>query len=224
MFFGPGKPWMKKAAILIDGEWFRRSLEIALKGQLPHGVTADVMYKNARLALAPDEELFRLFYYDCPPYQGKETNPIDKSTVDFRAMKKFQSRSLFLSEMKAKDFVALRLGIARNRGWTLSDSYIRRAIAGTPPNPPQANDVFLALEQKGVDMRIGIDVATLTLKRIVDRIILVSGDTDMIPAMKLARREGVQVVLVEVASPQGMSLPKHLDEDTDLCRVITPKP
>src|SRR5437773_32308 len=90
--------------------------------------------------------------------------------------------------------------------------------------PPQANDVFLALEQKGVDMRIGIDVATLTLKRIVDRIILISGDTDMIPAMKLARREGVQVVLVEVASQQGTSLSKRLDEDTDLCRIITPKP
>lgn len=40
----------------------------------------------------------------------------------------------------------------------------------------------------------GIDVATLSLKRIVDRIILISGDTDMILAMKLARREGVQVV------------------------------
>ena len=215
---------MKKAAILVDGEWFRRSLEIALKGSLPNGVTAEVMYKNALLALAKDEELFRLFYYDCPPYQGKEINPIDKSTVDFKTLKKFQARSLFLSEMKAKDFVAMRLGIARNRGWTLTDGYIRRAIAGTPPSPPQANEVFLALEQKGVDMRIGIDVATLSLKKIVERVILISGDTDMIPAMKLARREGVQVVLVEVASPQGMSLSKHLDEDTDLCRTITPRP
>ena len=114
--------------------------------------------------------------------------------------------------------------MARNRGWTLTDGYIRRAIAGTPPTPPLASDVFLALEQKGVDMRIGIDVATLTLKRIVERVILISGDTDMIPAMKLARREGAQVVLVEVLSPQGTALSKHLDEDSDLCRVITPKP
>ena len=115
---------MKKAAILVDGEWFRRSLEIALKGQLPHGVTADVLHKNALLALSPDEELFRLFYF----------------------------------------------------------------------------------------------------KRIVDRVILISGDTDMIPAMKLARREGVQVVLVDVAPAQGSSLSKALDEDTDLCRAITPVP
>ena len=85
-------------------------------------------------------------------------------------------------------------------------------------------DVFLSLEQKGVDMRIGIDVATLTLKRILDRFILVSGDTDMIPAMKLARREGVLVVLVEVVAPQAMALSKALDEDTDRVRTITPKP
>ncbi|HTX22768.1 MAG TPA: NYN domain-containing protein [Candidatus Aquilonibacter sp.] len=83
---------------------------------------------------------------------------------------------------------------------------------------PTAKDVFLSREQKGVDMRIGIDVATLSLKRIVERIILISGDTDMIPAMKLARREGVQVVLVEI----GITLSKSLDEDADLVRVLKP--
>jgi uncharacterized LabA/DUF88 family protein len=69
-------------------------------------------------------------------------------------------------------------------------------------------------------MRIGIDVATLTLKRLVDRIILISGDTDMIPAMKLARREGAQVVLIETAGP----IHKELDEDADLVRRIVPVP
>ena len=68
-------------------------------------------------------------------------------------------------------------------------------------------------------MRIGIDVATLALKRIVDRIILISGDIDMLPAMKLARREGIQVVMVEV----GCKLSSQLDEDCDLVREITPQ-
>jgi len=215
---------MKKVAILIDGEWFRRSLSDAMDGSLPNGVTADVLYRNALLALAKDEDLFRIFYYDCPPYDGKDSNPIDKTPVDFRAQAKFQARSRFLAELSTKDFIALRLGIARNRGWTLCDSYIRRAIKTTTPHPVQAADVFLALEQKGVDMRIGIDVATLTLKRIVDRIILISGDTDMIPAMKLARREGVQVVLVEVKSSKSSTLSRAMDEDADLVRLIRPVP
>lgn len=210
---------MKKVAILIDGEWFRRGLDRALKGKLPHGVTADVMYRNALLCLGAGEEVFRLFYYDCPPYEGIETNPIDQSKTDFKQLPKHQARTRFLNELKAMDYVALRLGVARQRGWTLTEAYIQKAISGRH-QPPQAGDVFLSLEQKGVDMRIGIDVATLALKGIVDRIILISGDTDMIPAMKLARREGVQVVLVEVSLP----LHKALDEDADLVRVITPVP
>jgi uncharacterized LabA/DUF88 family protein len=74
-------------------------------------------------------------------------------------------------------------------------------------------------EQKGVDMRIGIDVATLCLKRLVDRIILFSGDADMIPALKLARREGLQVYVVKM---YPWPLKHTLIEDSDGLRTITP--
>jgi uncharacterized LabA/DUF88 family protein len=82
--------------------------------------------------------------------------------------------------------------------------------------------VYFSLEQKGVDMRLGIDVATLALKKQVERIIVISGDTDKIPAIKLARREGVQVVLVALQNGAGIN--KHLIEDSDLVRTITPVP
>lgn len=213
---------MKRAAILLDGEWFRRSLNNALNGQLSNGITADVMYRNALRALAPDEDLFRLFYYDCPPYERREKNPIDKSVVDFKSGPFYQARCRFLNEFKQMDFVAMRLGIVKGRSWTLSSSYISGTIKGnvSVPNPA---DVFFSFEQKGVDMRIGIDVATLSLKKIVDRIILLSGDTDMIPAMKLARREGVQVVLAQVVNSK-INIASALDEDADLCRTLTPTP
>lgn len=45
-------------------------------------------------------------------------------------------------------------------------------------------------------MKIGLDVAWLSSKGIVERIILVIADRDFIPAMEFVRREGVQVVLV----------------------------
>jgi uncharacterized LabA/DUF88 family protein len=69
-------------------------------------------------------------------------------------------------------------------------------------------------------MRIGIDVATLALKHTVDRIILFSGDADMIPAIKLARREGVQVYLVKLGT---WALKAHLIEDADGVRSIKPE-
>ena len=49
------------------------------------------------------------------------------------------------------------------------------------------------IRQKGVDMRIGLDIANITGKKLCSKIILISGDADMIPAMKIARKEGVHV-------------------------------
>jgi uncharacterized LabA/DUF88 family protein len=54
------------------------------------------------------------------------------------------------------------------------------------------------IRQKGVDMRIGLDIASLTLKKQVQVIVLVTADSDFIPAMKFARREGAQLVIDSV--------------------------
>ncbi len=45
-------------------------------------------------------------------------------------------------------------------------------------------------------MRIGLDIATYSTNRAIDRIILLSNDTDCIPAMKHGRKAGIQIVLV----------------------------
>lgn len=55
----------------------------------------------------------------------------------------------------------------------------------------RSDDVRLSLRQKGVDMRIGIDISTIALKKQADTIILITGDSDFVPAAKVARREGV---------------------------------
>jgi uncharacterized LabA/DUF88 family protein len=215
---------MKKTAILIDAEWFRIGLQKVLGNRLGHaGVTADILYRNALLALdSSEEELYRVFYYDCPPYQGRETNPISQVAVDFSAQAKFRARTTFMNEIAKKDFVAMRLGVVRARGWTLNERWVKTTInqQAVVPQSPQAQDVYFSLEQKGVDMRLGIDVATLALKQQVERIIVISGDTDMIPAIKLARREGVQVALVALQNGAGVN--KHLIEDSDLVRTIAP--
>lgn len=53
------------------------------------------------------------------------------------------------------------------------------------------NDYMYYVKQKGVDMKIGIDIATLALKKLVQKIVLISGDSDFVPASKLARTEGI---------------------------------
>jgi uncharacterized LabA/DUF88 family protein len=97
----------------------------------------------------------------------------------------------------------------------------QKVIRGTANLPPQPSDMVPNLQQKGVDMRIGMDVAALAIKRLVERIILFSGDTDMIPAMKLARREGLQVFVVKL---DPWPLKHTLVEDSDGVRVLKPVP
>lgn len=82
------------------------------------------------------------------------------------------------------------------------------------------DDVTLDLRQKGVDMRIGLDIAALTLKRFVSTVVLVSGDSDFVPAAKLARREGMQFIL----DPLWQSINDDLFEHIDGLQSGLPKP
>ena len=52
------------------------------------------------------------------------------------------------------------------------------------PRPPSARDLVPDLEQKGVDLRIGLDIARLALRERVDIIVVVSGDSDLVPAFR----------------------------------------
>ena len=51
-------------------------------------------------------------------------------------------------------------------------------------------------------MKIGMDIASLSYKHQVDQIVLIGGDSDFVPAAKLARREGIDFIL----DPLGMTI------------------
>ena len=57
-----------------------------------------------------------------------------------------------------------------------------------------------------------------TCKRFVERIVLVTADSDFIPAMKFARREGVQVTLVTMGH---MLVKRELKVHADELRQLT---
>ena len=76
----------------------------------------------------------------------------------------------------------------------------------------QSADLKPSVMQKGVDLRIGLDIAALTLKQHVDIIVLVTGDSDFIPALKFARREGKQVFLYTLGHDVHPDLYTHADK------------
>ncbi len=60
-------------------------------------------------------------------------------------------------------------------------------------------------------MKIGVDIASLAYKKQVDQIILIAGDSDFVPAAKLARREGIDFIL----DPMGVMIRDDLFEHID---------
>lgn len=83
-----------------------------------------------------------------------------------------------------------------------------------------AADFVINVEQKGVDMKIGVDIASLAYKKQVKQIVLISGDSDFVPAAKLARREGIDFVL----DPLYTNIKPELFEHIDGLRSCTQNP
>lgn len=90
------------------------------------------------------------------------------------------------------------------------------------------DDIRLGLKQKGVDMRIGIDISSISLKKQADTMVLIAGDSDFVPAAKLARREGVEFILDSMRQSINDDLFEHIDglysafnwSDEDLKRLL----
>lgn len=77
-------------------------------------------------------------------------------------------------------------------------------------------------EQKGVDVRIGLDLAIQARQRVADVVYLVSGDDDLTEAVEEAQAHGVQVVLLAVPRNDGhpLAVSKHLLREVDRTLVI----
>ncbi|MDR3359690.1 MAG: NYN domain-containing protein [Bifidobacteriaceae bacterium] len=80
-------------------------------------------------------------------------------------------------------------------------------------------------EQKGVDLRIGLDMAAQARNGAVDVILLVSGDDDLTEAVEEAQLHGVQVKVLAVpdngGKPHGVS--GHLLRASDGIELVDPR-
>ncbi len=121
----------------------------------------------------------------------------------------YAARTRFQDELELKPNVALRKGELAVHGWRVRDAALRE-IARTP-RALVADDLELNLEQKGVDLRIGLDIARLALRRLVETLVVVTGDSDLVPAFQFARREGLRVFLDHLGGPVKRELEAHAD-------------
>ena len=98
---------------------------------------------------------------------------------------------------------------ARGPSWKIGDSAYKSMIKNQ--RVLQAKDLVPNITQKGVDLRIGLDIARLSLRQLVSTIVVVTGDSDLIPAFKFARREGLRIVLDAMGHSIRRDLKAHAD-------------
>ncbi|GHV06407.1 hypothetical protein AGMMS50229_11150 [Campylobacterota bacterium] len=158
------------------------------------------------------DKLHRIYFYDCPPIAKCHHNPISKRAIDFAKSDESVFRLSLHHKLKKMRKVALRLGTLSEGDWVIRPSATTELLKGKRTYDSLTEyDVALDIRQKGVDMRIGIDIASLAYKQQVKQIVLIAGDADFIPAAKLARREGIDFVLDSMWKAIPEELHEHID-------------
>lgn len=235
-------------AIVIDGAYFLRRFKnrypdldpddprhvmiglMWLAGQhigVRHGIdmSRHLVMRGERMtfdtAWAETSDLFRIFFYDCPPLAKRLHLPITGRSIDLGRTDLALARMAIHEHLRGVRKVALRLGRLNDKvGWRVKPEATKRWIADGFVVAPNDDDFEIDTVQKGVDMRLGLDVASMAFKRQADQIVLVAGDADFVPAAKLARREGIDVVLDPMGGTPAKDLVASVDGVRDIPRKI----
>lgn len=155
-----------------------------------------------------DLTLLRIYYYDAPPLHKTIKNPISGELINLQKSDRYKSNLKLHNHIKSEPYFALRLGELAERGWKIKNT---KQHIQDPSRTLEASDLAPNIQQKGVDLRIGLDIARMSLTRTIDKIILCTGDSDMIPCFKFARREGVQMYLHSMGHNVKPELKSHAD-------------
>ena len=161
---------MARLAVFIDGgyvEALRRNefREFTLRADMQK--LSERIRQSVADATPEPVDLFRSYYYTCPPYQHEPPTDEDRSrTAGYRS---------FVKALTHLPRFQVREGRLRHDGFRED---------GRP--------IFI---QKRVDLLLGLDAALLAGRQLVTHIALVAGDGDFVPAAEAVKGEGVSVWL-----------------------------
>jgi uncharacterized LabA/DUF88 family protein len=138
----------------------------------------------------------------------------------------YRDKTEFLDALAQKTKVAMHMGqIAKEKiRYAPTEQAMKDIMNNRRTYDPLESPDFeiVGMKQTGVDMKIGLDVASLAQSRIVDQIILIADDTDFIPAIKVARRAGVDFLLDPMGNHVNRDLLAQVDDVEDLHESFKP--
>lgn len=111
--------------------------------------------------------IFRTYYYHCLPYQGNPPTHQDSE--------RFSKRQSFYNRLSQLSHFDVKLGKLEYRG-----------------NKEDGTPIFI---QKRVDILLGVDLVLLAAKQRITHATIFAGDSDFLPAITVAKNEGVLITL-----------------------------
>lgn len=200
---------MQRVVFIIDGEFMRKRI-IALKAFYFDGPG---IRRHCLSHLGSNEIASRIMFYDALPFTGRGEHPLS-GPIDFSQTPLVSRKQQFLQSLRITPELTLRLGRSAWQAgqWQLDATRLGELMAGEiGVDDIEPSDIYPDIRQKGVDMRLGLDIAEVIYKRQADRMVFVANDADYVPAVKLARNEGIKVALDPLWTRAAEDLREHVD-------------
>jgi uncharacterized LabA/DUF88 family protein len=159
-------------AIFMDGGYLDRISKDYGSPRINYGALAMGIVRDSG---AREEELLRCYYYHCLPYVS--ANPTTEELA------REQGKMRFFKALRRFSHFEVREGKLEFRGL----------------DPQTGEKVF---EQKQVDTLMTVDLVTLSQSHRIRKAIIVTGDSDFIPAIQAAKNFGVVIHLYHGSGEQ----------------------
>lgn len=189
-----------KTAVLVDLSFFiqRYSTLKKISEMSPEElakIIKDYVWESVR---RNDDHLYRVYVYDCEPLdKNVPMPPITKTdkTKNLGKTHTFQFRSKLLECLRQQPYFALRLGEIDDNSyqWKFKDykKFKQVLLKEIEIDTLSDDDFVLDFRQKGVDMKIGLDIATLANKQQVEKITLITADSDFYLPLNMREKRGL---------------------------------
>ena len=159
---------MARLAIHVDGAYASKLAENEFRTWFDYEKLSSKIKSNIAVQTQEPLDLVRTYFYDCLPYQSHPPTSDEA--------RRFGNRRKFFHALRQLSNYSVREGRLEYRG---EDS--------------EGKPIF---QQKRTDLMFGLDMALLAAKHQVTHLALLSGDSDLLPAIEAAKQEGVVVWLV----------------------------
>lgn len=202
-----------KVAIFVDWENLRKDIESIQRINADFKEKFD--YSNAKQVskliksfINENEQLYRIFFYTAQPLD-LETKINDKNYKWLEEYKQANNERCekmskiaekircFIKNISFEEYFALRLGELQLQG-----------------KDDKGN---LIINQKQVDMLLGLDISHIAYNKLADSILVFCKDSDMLPALKCARINGLNVFIAHIEN--GFKITEKLRVHSDLIRI-----